>query len=410
MLSEEGPTGRLPLNGLRVVDFGHIVAMPFASQWLAFMGAQVICIESRQRPVNRMRPPYADGNPGVNRSGAFNLLNMSKLSLTVNLREEAGRQIVQDLVRQSDVVTENFSTGTMEKLGLGYRELVRLRPDLVMLSVSAAGRTGPMKDFVGFHAAVLMLSGMASITGYSGGHPRGLGSYFPDPLSGMYGVYALLLALYHRRKTGEGGYIDVAMTEAMMSIMPEPIIDYTMNSQQPERAGNMDRIRAPHGVYPCEGVDAWVAISVGSEAEWRALCEVTQHPEWRDDPRFNDEDCRWLHQGELDPLIQLWTRERDPHEITRVLQDAGVPAGPSLNTLQLLDDPHLRERGFVVEVDHPEAGQRLVWGAPWQISDLPPADIRHAPLFGEHNHYILCDLLGLLPAQVEALSDQGVVA
>ena len=272
MLSEEGPTGRLPLNGLRVVDFGHIVAMPFASQWLAFMGAQVICIESRQRPVNRMRPPYADGNPGVNRSGAFNLLNMSKLSLTVNLREEAGRQIVQDLVRQSDVVTENFSTGTMEKLGLGYRELVRLRPDLVMLSVSAAGRTGPMKDFVGFHAAVLMLSGMASITGYSGGHPRGLGSYFPDPLSGMYGVYALLLALYHRRKTGEGGYIDVAMTEAMMSIMPEPIIDYTMNSQQPERAGNMDRIRAPHGVYPCEGVDAWVAISVGSEAEWRALC------------------------------------------------------------------------------------------------------------------------------------------
>ena len=403
-------TRRLPLEGVRVLDLGQIVAMPFTTQWLAFMGAQVICVESRQRPVNRMRPPFADGTPGVNRSGAFNLLNMSKLSLTVNLREEAGLQIIRDLVRQSDVVTENFSTGTMEKLGLGYQQLVPLRPDFIMLSTSAAGRTGPMKDFVGFHGAVLMLSGMASITGYPGGHPRGLGSYFPDPLSGIYGVYALLLALYQRSRTGQGCYIDVAMTEAMMSMMPEPIIDSTMNARQPERAGNRDRVKAPHGVYRCQGDDAWVAISVSSEAEWGALCEATRHPEWREDPRFSDEESRWRHQDELDPLIQLWTSQRDPREATRLLQGARVPAGPSLNTLELLHDPHLRERGFTLQVDHPETGRRPAWGTPWQISDLPPERTSHAPLFGEHNHFVLCNLLGLLPSQVEALVERGVVA
>ena len=402
--------GRLPLEGIRIIDMGQIVAVPFATQWLAFMGAEVILVESRQRPVNRMRPPYAGGTPGVNRSGAFNLLNLSKLSLTVNLREEMGRRIILDLARVSDVVAENFSTGTMEKLGLGYRELASVRPDIILLSVSAAGRTGPMKDFVGFHAAVLMLSGMASITGYPGGHPRILGSVFPDPLSGMYGVYSLLLALYQRSRTDAGLHIDVAMTEAMMSLMPEPIIDYTMNGVMPQRNGNRDRVQAPHGVYSCRGDDAWVAISVGSDSEWAALCSAAGHPEWRDDPRFADGEARWRHQDQLAVLIRDWTSQLDAHEAARVLQGAGVPAGPSLNTLELLSDPHLRERGFVLDVDHPEAGRRPAWGLPWKTSGLPPPKTRHAPLFGEHNQYVLCDLLGLSLGRVEELTALGVVA
>ena len=402
-------TSGLPLQGVRVIDFGQAVAVPFATQWLALMGAEVIVVESHHRLGNRVWPPFADDVQGLNRSGLFNLYQGNKLSCTLNLRTEGGREIARALVRIADAVTENYSTGTMERLGLGYREVVKLRPDLIMLSMSAVGRSGPMKNFVGFHSAVLMMSGLAALTGYPGGHPRIMGSVFPDPVSGMYAVFAVLGALYRRSKTGLGQYVEVAMTEAMMALMPEAIFDYTLNNREPERVGNRDPAKAPHDVYRCRGEDAWIAISVGSDEQWAAMCDAMGHEEWRRDPRFADALARWGHREELNALVQTWTAERTPREATCRLQAAGVPAGPSFTTADLLEDPHLRERGFVVEVDHPEVGRRLMGTVPWKTSDLPPVEHRHAPLLGEHNHYVLCELLGLSPREVERLIEAGVV-
>ena len=399
----------LPLDGIRVMDFGQAVATPFAAQWLGVMGAEVIRVESNLRLRNREWPPFADDIPGVNRAGLFNLYQGNKLGCTLNLRTEKGRQIVRDLVSISDVVAENFSTGTMEKLGLGYQDLVALRPDIIMLSMSALGRSGPMRHFVGFHSAVLMFSGLADITGYPEGHPRILGSVFPDPVSAMYAVYALLGALYGRARTGRGQFIDVAMTEAMLTLMPEAIADYTLNGRLPQRVGNRDPVKAPHGVYRCKDEDTWIAISVGSDAEWEALCRVTGNPSWGLDPRFSDALARWQYQDDLDALVEGWTRQMGSAEAMVQLQEAGVTAGRSLTTADLLEDPHLRERGFIVEVDHPEVGRRPMGSVPWKISDIPPIEHRYAPLLGEHNQYILCELLGLSPGHVERLVEEKVV-
>ena len=402
-------SSELPLRGIRVVDLGQAVAAPFAGMWLATMGAEVIHLESHRRLSNRLWPPFADDVHGLNRSGLYNLYNASKLSLTLDLRTDAGREIAHSLIAISDVVTENYSTGTMEKLGLGYQELTKIRPDVIMLSMSAVGRTGPMRHFVGYHSAVLMMSGLADITGYPQGHPRIMGTAFPDPVSGMYAVFAVLGALYRRSKKGMGQYIDVAMTEAMMSLMPEAIFDYTLNNRKPQRVGNEDPWKAPHGVYRCRGDDRWLAISVGSDEEWRALCEAADHKDWLKDPRFADGEARRRHRDELNAVVEAWTRELEPIEATRLLQDAGVPAGPSLTTEDLLNDPHLKERGFVVEVDHPEVGRRAMGSVPWKISEMDPPDHRPAPLIGQHNGYVLCEILGHSTEQMERWVEEGVV-
>ena len=354
----------MPLAGLRVLDIGVSVAIPFATMWLARMGAEVICLESRAHMAQRTWPPFADDDRGENRAGTFNLLHTGKLSCTLDVGSPRGRELAEALVSISDVLVENFSEGTMEKLGLGYDRLSRLRPDLVMLSLSAFGRTGPMRGYVGYHSAVLLYSGLAAITGYSGGHPRILGSVFPDPISGTYGVLGILQALYRRAHTGAGTQIDLAMYEAMLTMMPIPVMEYALNGVNPARVGNQDPVKAPHGVYPCGEEGSWVAISVGSERDWEAFCTATDHSEWGSDPRFVDSDQRRANNHELDTLIASWTRCLAPYEVMDVLQKVGVASGPSLDAGGLLSDPHLTERGFIIETDHPEVGPRKAVGLP----------------------------------------------
>ncbi|MFQ5873622.1 MAG: CaiB/BaiF CoA transferase family protein [Dehalococcoidia bacterium] len=403
------PNGSLPLEGLRVVDMGVSVAVPFACLWLARMGAEVIYLESRRYNVRSAWPPFADNVSGVNRAGTFNLLNAGKLSCTLDLSTPRGRELAREIIMVSDVVVENFSGGTMDKLGLGYDYLMKVRPDLIILSLSAFGRMGPMRDYVGYHSAVLLYSGLAAITGYRGGHPRILGSVFPDPVSGAYSVLALLQALYNRYNTGQGQHIDLAMYEAMMTLMPQPIMDYTLNGREPSRVGNEDAVKVPHGVYPCRHEDSWIAISVGTEEEWRGLCEIIDHREWLSDSRFANKDSRRAHADELDAGIAQWTRRHTPYEAMELLQKAGVLAGPTLDAGGILQDPHLRARDFVVETDHPEVGRRTIVGLPWLISKLPPANNDPAPLLGEHTERVLCDLLGVSHREVERLIEEQVV-
>ena len=393
-----GPAGtganRLPLEGVRILDFGQIVAAPFCTQLLAWMGAEVIPVETPDRLLFRGYPPFAHGRETPNTSGMFNLLGTNKRSITLDLSTPKGLALARELVRTSDVVTENFSTGTMEKLGLGYEELRRQRPDVIMLSIGGFGSKGQTGRYAALHSGVITFSGLASVTGYPGGRPRLVGAILPDPLGGLYGCMAILEALHHRRRTGEGQRIDFSMSEVLTQLIPEAIFDYTVNGRQPKLLGNRDRVYAPQGVYRCRGWDAWVGISVSTDAEWRALCGALNQPELLDHPHFATAQDRQAHHDALDALISHWTRRRARDEAVRLLQAAGVPAGPSVTAKDLLNDPHLKARRFIRQVDHPEAGRRRMVGVPWRISGTAPVRISRAPLLGEHTEEVLQTLLG----------------
>ena len=399
---------RLPLEGVRVLDFGQVVAIPYAAQLLAWMGADVITVETRQRLLSRGSPPYAHGIRSPNTSGHTNLLATNKRSLTLNLTTPEALDLAYEMVKVVDVVVENFSTGTMEKMGLGYDKLRRLRPDLVMLSLGGFGRKGEMSRYASMHSGANMVSGLGSVIGQPGDRPRIMGSIFPDPLSGMYSCLAILEALHYRRRTGLGQHIDFAMSEVLTHLIPEAVFDYSVNGREPEKRGNRDRLEAPQGVYRCKGWDAWIGVSVASEEEWQALCGALGQPDLAADPRFATNQARMANHDELDAIIGRWTKGHTSREAMRLLQDAGVPAGPSFNAKDLLNDPHLNARGLIKWIDHPEAGRRRMLGLAWRISDTPSVRIRHAPLLGQHTEEVLESVLGIPHDEVERMAQEKV--
>ena len=398
-----------PLQGIRIADFGQIIAIPYTAQMLAWLGAEVILIETERRLTTRIWPPFAEAEPGINRSGGFNLVNSSKMSCTLNLREPEGVDLAKQIISVSDVVLENYSSGTMERMGLGYQDVRGLRPDVVYLSLGAFGRTGPMKDLVGFHSVINLFSGLASVTGHKGSHPRIMGGLFPDAFSGCYCVLALLEALYHRAKTGEGQYIEVAMTEALATILPEAVMEYALDGTEPERVGNRHREKAPHNVFRCQGEENWVAISVDGDSQFQALAQAAGSPGWVDDPRFATSEARLGHQDELDPLIENWTKGLQAPDVVVRLQAVGVPAGPVLDSAQVLADPHMIDRGFVQSPDHPEVGPRPMGAFAWGVDGGRPGVARSAPLLGEHNRRVIQELLQVPDHEFKRLMEQGVI-
>ncbi len=406
---ETTEAGQRPLAGVRILDFGQVILLPFATRWLAWLGAEVILVESRKRAFQRVTPPFAYDKPGPNTGARFNTMNNNKLGCTLNLKSPEAIALVKKLVAKSDVVTENFSTGTMDKLGLGYEALSKINPSLVYLSASAFGGTGPWSDYIGYHSSVNAFCGLAQITGYEGGPPRLLGAVLPDTIGGIYITYALLLALFNRRKTGKGARVDFSMLEGMLSLMPQPIIDFTLNGKEWSRAGNRDAVKVPHGIYRAAGDDQWVAVSVGSQAEWQRFCAAIGRPDLSRDQRFADEASRHRNAEELDALIEAWSVTREAAAAAGLLQRAGIAASPVLSVAQLLDDRQLKDRGFVVEVDHPESGIRKTVGLPWKIGGVPEPDYRRSPLLGESNDYVLKDLLGLSEQEIEDLKKKDVI-
>jgi crotonobetainyl-CoA:carnitine CoA-transferase CaiB-like acyl-CoA transferase len=403
-----GATPR-PLDGIRVLDLGQLLAVPFCTQMMAWMGADVIVIETTHRNATRILPPHALGVEDPNTSAVFNLQNGNKRSATINLGTQQGRELVLRLVRTADVLIDNFATGVMEKLGLGYDVVRAVQPDIIMLSLGAFGRTGPLKGAVGLHSIVNAFSGLADVTGYAGGPPRLLGGSVPDPLSGAYSLFALEAAIHHRNLTGHGQYIDVAMYEAMLTLIPEAILDISMNDRDPVRVGSRDAVKVPHNVYRCSGDDAWVAISVGTDEEWRALTNAAGHPEWAEDPRFATAAARRANEDALDAAIGEWTAPLTPWEAAEPLQNAGVMAGPVLKANEVLSDAQLVERGFIIEIDHPIAGRRRQISVPWRSDTLPAPAYRHAPLLGAHTREVLGGILGVDDAEWDTLSAAGVL-
>jgi crotonobetainyl-CoA:carnitine CoA-transferase CaiB-like acyl-CoA transferase len=401
----------LPLSGVRVLDLSWVLAGPLCGQVLTRFGADVIKVESeRIADTARVSPPFADGVKGQEQSGYHAALANGKRTLTVDFSKPAGLQVIKDLVRVSDVVLENFSPGTMERVGLGYDVLRSLRKDIILVSVSGLGQTGPLRSYRTLGHQIFALSGLSVLASPPGSPPAKLRGGGADPIAALYAALATLAALRHRRQTGAGQRIDLSMLEAALAQMPEAIMEVTLNGREPDRQGNNEVGHAPVGCYRCKGGDSWIAIAVHDDEEWAGLCRVLDQSAWIGDPRFRGPARRTENIAVVDRAISDWTRDMDPQAAMVMLQAAGVPAGVSYDDAQVLADPHFRARGFMDAVDHHKNGIRRVAGVPWKISSMPvPASPPRVPRMNEHNDFILGEVLGLSAEQIEQLRAQGVI-
>ena len=300
----------------------------------------------------------------------------------------------------------------MKRFGLDYQELVKVKPDIVMISSSSLGAEGPQSRYTGFAPIFATMSGLSHITGYRDGIPSEL-RLVVDYTVGHASAYAALAAIYHQRTKGRGQYIDLASRDVMTSLMGEYVLDAQVNGHDSTtggpRLGNGDLIMAPHGVYRCRGEDAWISIAVATQEEWEGLCKAMGYPEWHGDERFSDAYRRWLHQDELDGRLTAWTADYAPSELMKLLQNEGVPAAPSYSARDLFDDPHLKERNFSQDVVDSSGESYTVINAPWVLDGRRPEARRHAPSPGEDNWAIFEELLGVPRVEIQRLMDQGVV-
>lgn len=400
---------KMPLEGIRVCDLTWAVVGPIATQMFAVMGAEVIKIESNvHTEINRRSGPYVSGEADIETTGNFHRTNMSKKSCTLDLTKPEAAEIAKDIVRISDIVVSNFRSGVMERFGLGNDILKELNPDLILISSTSMGNTGPMKDYVGYNEEAYAYGGLGNLTGYQDGPPSLIVGDYADYLTGTLETFAMLSALHYRSRTGKSQAIEVSMAEAVGTHVPEAIMDYSMNRRIHERMGNRMRGVAPHNCFRCKGDDRWVAIAVTSNEEWAAFRNAIGNPKWTEDEKFGDSLSRSENQDELEKRIGEWTRDYTPHEATEILQEAGVPSGPSVSVKELVEDPHLNERGYFVAPEHPEVGKMTLEGMPWKSSVSQPV-FTHAPLLGQDNYYIFHDLLGMSDEEVARLVDQGVI-
>ena len=404
-----------PLHGLRVVEMGQLIAIPYAMKLLADMGAQVIRLESVRRLESyRGDSVYRNDVEGAfwNRGANFYEQNRNKLGLTLELGHPEGLELLRRLIALADVFAENFTPRVIKQFGLEYADLRRLKPDLIMVSSTGYGYSGPWANFGATGPATEGASGLAYATGYPGGPPVMAEIPYVDYTAGEHTAFAVMAAVMHRLRTGQGQFIDVSQTQTASATIPETLLDYAANGRLPERLGNGDRQMAPHGCYPCAGLDRWIAIAVATDAEWRALARVLQRPAWLEDARFAGALARWQHRETLDALVAEATAGWEMRALMQELQAAGVAAGAVLDSKELLFDPHLRERGFYEVVrHHPSAGMPPLPYAsrPWQFSATPPVSPQAAPILGQHNEYVLGELLGLPAAEIARLEREGVI-
>ena len=410
----EGTVGR-PLEGVRVLDLSWVWAGPYATLHLAHLGAEVIKVESASRPGLGRRLPLhpPDVEPSLNTSAYFNQWDQGKLSCQLDLGSPRSIEVVEQLVAECDVVVENFATGVMERLGLGYDRLREIRPDLIVASISGYGSSGPLKEFMGYGPTTGPLSGLSALTGYEGGTPRELGISVGDPAAGITAALAIGAALVARRRTGEGCYLDVALWEATASFAVEGWMAHAAAGLDPGPMGNRDLQFAPHNCYraadeqrPDEEpspAGQWLSIVCATDDQWEALAHQIA-PGLADDPRFATAPLRKEHEDALDQLVGDWVRGQNRWEATTTLQAVGVAAFPSMSPQDLLHDEHLWSREFFERLDHPEVGRRVHAGIPWRSATGPNGVMRPAPLLGQHTEAVLGDLLGLRGGEIAQLS------
>jgi crotonobetainyl-CoA:carnitine CoA-transferase CaiB-like acyl-CoA transferase len=418
---------RGPLAGIRIADFCWMGVGSVATRFLGDFGAEVIKIETRSRIDTPRRLPIYKDEPARNfgeevidadpdRGGLFNNYCRNKLGVTIDMRSPKGKELAERLISRSSVVTENFAPGVMERWGLTYERLNELSPEVIYARMSGYGHSGPHAHYRSYGPVVQAVSGLTYISGLPGREPSGWGLSYMDNQAAYYNSTALLMAIYRRMRTGEGTEIDVSAIEAGINLVGPVLLDVSVNGHTTRRpdfpTGN--RLEwpnaAPHGVYPARGEDRWVAIAVFDDEQWSALVHALGNPDWAIDPRFATQDARFANQDALDEHLSGWTRERDRHAITELLQAHGVPAGAVQNAEDINErDPQVAHRGIFFEMDHPVIGEARFEGTPIQFSSLDQDNWRSGPLLGEDNAYVFKEVVGVSDEEYDELAAEGVI-
>ncbi len=384
-----------PLSNIRILDLTRVWAGPLALRMLADFGAEVIKISDPRVPVDR-------------ESGTNNKLNRNKLGLALRLDEPEGRQLLLDLTNISDVVIENFRPRVMRNFDLTYEDLKTVKPDIIMCSMPGFGSEGEYAEYPAFGPSVETMTGISSLMGYPGGPPMVSGIAYPDPLAAMNGAGALMSALLHRQRTGQGQFIDLALSEGPVCQIGEHIVAFSRTGTQPLRIGNTHPNHAPYGVYPCSDDDQWIAICVTSDDQWAILQRLMGNSDG-DDSRFASSASRVSHRAELDELVGQWSVKHDSRELTGKLQNLSIAAGAAVNNWQMLEDPHMNQRGFMMDIDEPDLGVKRYPGQAIRLSSTPATKQNPSPQLGEHTRQLLHNLLSMSNAEIDRHAEHGII-
>jgi len=399
-----------PLTGLRVADFTWVGAGPFLTKPLADHGADVVKIESRTRtdPI-RLMAPFRDGVPGPNRSGYFANRNSSKRSVCLDLKHPRGKELALQLIAESDVVANNYTPGTMDRLGLGYEQAKAVRPDVIYLEMPMNGVAGPYRDHRGYGLAIGAASGLLELCGYPDRPPVGTGTNYPDHVPNpLHAAVGVLAALRRRRHTGSGCYIELAQLESTVNAIG-PAILAAAAGESVGRAGNDDPLAAPHGVYRCAGTDRWCAIAVNDDAQWVALTAVLNQPGWLARPEWSTAAGRREHRRSIDVALGAAMADRDAVRLAGQLAAVGIAAAAVNDARDLLSDRQLVQRDHWATLDHPEMGPSIYDNIPYRLSGTPGRLRSPAPLLGADSRAVCVGLLGLPESEYDQLASEGVV-
>ncbi len=403
---------KLPLEGVKVIEVTGNWAGPLAGRHLGDLGAEIVKVEYATRPATRAGrwPGSFRAKRFYNRSGYFNKLNRNKMDLCLDLSTPDGKETFLKLAEWADVVIENNSARVMPNLGLGYEDLKARNPGIIMVSMAGFGATGPYRDFVAYGANIELSCGMVSLSGYGDGQYANTSSYYADPVAGNHGAVAAIAALEYKRRTGKGQFIDISLNESATGFFCEGLMDYSMNRNVRKPIGSRSFDHAPQGIYACSGEESWLALSVHNETEWLALCTAIGAAGLAARPDLRSFEGRRAAHDEIDAAIGEWSKDLDHKDAARLLQAAGVRAGPILANWEVVGDPHLHERGYLVYVNHPEAGVLPYPGFGWKLSRTPARVRRHSPMFAEHNREVLAGILGMSDDEIARLYENGTTA
>ena len=393
-----------PLQGVRVLEVAKVWAGPHAGKLLAFLGAEVIKVESNGN-LDEMR---AYGGVDVNHAPYFMSINPEILSVQVNLKSEEGVKYLREMVAKSDIVLNNIRPGAMERMGLGYDGLRAIKKDIIAVSIKMYGNDGPLGYQTGYAPCFAALGGLNHLVGYEGGQPLGINMRYGDSTTGAAAAFAAIVALMHRERTGEGQFVDVSAVDCMASMIGDSLLQYSLTGRMPDVDGNAHSNMAPHGCYPCAD-GAWISIAVASDEEWRTLCGAIDMPGLAGDPKFSNLSQRQANSAELDAILAAFTQAHEAKAVAERFRDSGVAAFKSQTAPEVIQDEYLWSREFYKFVTDAEEGARPIVGVPWRMSRAQATVTRGAPLLGEHNDYVYREILGLSEDKLAELVSAGVV-
>jgi len=409
-MAEQGANGKV-FSDLTILAFNWAMVGPLTLKFFADYGATVIRIETFSRPcVTRTSAPFKDGKAGVNRSGYFNHFSANMLSVSLNMGHPDGLGLARELVAKTDVVMENFTPGVMDRWGLSYEELKKIKPDVIMVRQNGFGSDGPYRNLAAFGMILAAVVGIPNFIGWPdrGPLPVGVGAY-TDCISPRFASAALIAALDFREKTGKGQLIDLAQFETAISFFLPGVLDYAVNGHEPARNGNASLYACPHNVYQCEGNERWCTVAVSDDRQWADLCAVMGREDLASDARFDTLAHRKEHEAEIDEIVGDWTRTHSPEEVMAVLQKAGVAAGVVENAADLYADPQLRQRNLFWPMEHSEMGMFTHLGSSLELSETPARPYHPSPCLGEHNEYVLTNILGKTDEELVEILASGVL-